>query len=163
MTLPLHTHHDNIIIILCTHLYRRWFDLYNDPDTGTLYHVFNGKYWDCKLRGDWHRCPDIYWHAHIYQRPHLLYFCESNSFNIISNTQGGVVSRKWTHLNCCCCCCMFYSFCFEVRSFHNIHAHTLFVHIASIHLCPSVCLSAVIHLFITKFNVVCFDQCWITI
>lgn len=42
------------------HFLDRWFDLYEDPDTKTSYHKFNGKYWDCKLRGDWSKCPDLY-------------------------------------------------------------------------------------------------------
>jgi hypothetical protein len=49
----LHTHTHTLF-------YHSWFDLYDDPDTNTQYHVFNGKYWDCKLRGDWHMCPDIF-------------------------------------------------------------------------------------------------------
>lgn len=38
----------------------RWFDLYDDPNTGTSYHRYNGKYWDAKLRSDWLACPDIF-------------------------------------------------------------------------------------------------------
>ena len=38
----------------------RWFNMYSDPDTKTSYYKFNGKYWDCKLRGDWVDCPDIF-------------------------------------------------------------------------------------------------------
>ena len=38
-----------------------WFDLCDDPDTNTKYHMFNGKYWEYKLKGDWSVCPDIFW------------------------------------------------------------------------------------------------------
>lgn len=41
-------------------LFCRWFDMYDDPDTKTSYYKFNGKYWDCKLRGDWVDCPNIF-------------------------------------------------------------------------------------------------------
>lgn len=37
-----------------------WFTKAEDPLTGSLFHNFNGTYWDCKERGDWSRCPDIY-------------------------------------------------------------------------------------------------------
>lgn len=37
-----------------------WFDMYDDPDTETSYHAFNGKYWECKLKNDWSTSPDIY-------------------------------------------------------------------------------------------------------
>ena len=39
---------------------RRWFDLYDDPDTMTTYHAYNGKYWDAKLNDDYSQCPDIF-------------------------------------------------------------------------------------------------------
>lgn len=37
-----------------------WFEEYNDPDTGTTYYAFNGKYWDAKLKNDYSMCPDIF-------------------------------------------------------------------------------------------------------
>ena len=41
-----------------------WFQKENDPITGSLLHVFNGKYWDCKSKQQWEGCPDIYlWSA----------------------------------------------------------------------------------------------------
>ena len=37
-----------------------WFQRQTDPITGSLLHVFTGKYWDCKARLQWDMCPDIY-------------------------------------------------------------------------------------------------------
>lgn len=38
----------------------RWFDSYDDSDTNTTYHAYNGKYWEAKLQSDWSQCPDIF-------------------------------------------------------------------------------------------------------
>lgn len=37
-----------------------WFQKETDPITGSLLHVYNGKYWDCKAKLQWDNCPDIY-------------------------------------------------------------------------------------------------------
>lgn len=53
----------------------RWFEMYNDPDTGTSYHAYKGKYWDCKLRSDWSASPDIFWiltSNYIYHRGNVM-------------------------------------------------------------------------------------------
>ena len=38
----------------------KWFQKEEDRQTGALIHVFTGEDWQCKDRGDWSRCPDIY-------------------------------------------------------------------------------------------------------
>ena len=37
-----------------------WFRLEDDPQTGGKVHVYNGRYWDCKARGDWSDCCNIF-------------------------------------------------------------------------------------------------------
>lgn len=37
-----------------------WFEKQKDPFTGTVIHMYNGKYWDCKEKQDWEECPDIF-------------------------------------------------------------------------------------------------------
>lgn len=37
-----------------------WFKKINDPYTNQPIHVFKNEYWDCKMRNDWSKCPDIY-------------------------------------------------------------------------------------------------------
>ncbi|KAK7505919.1 hypothetical protein BaRGS_00002641 [Batillaria attramentaria] len=37
-----------------------WFKKELDPITGNPLHMFNGKYWECKSKGQWDNCPDIY-------------------------------------------------------------------------------------------------------
>ncbi|XP_043289479.1 oxysterol-binding protein 1 isoform X2 [Venturia canescens] len=37
-----------------------WFEKQQDPYTDSLYHVYNGEYWECKKKGDWTRCPSIF-------------------------------------------------------------------------------------------------------
>ncbi|ELT99009.1 hypothetical protein CAPTEDRAFT_179200 [Capitella teleta] len=38
----------------------KWFRKDIDPVTGNPAYVYTGEYWDCKEKGDWSRCPDIY-------------------------------------------------------------------------------------------------------
>jgi hypothetical protein len=37
-----------------------WFKKEKEPWTGSVIHVYQGKYWECKERQDWSMCPDIY-------------------------------------------------------------------------------------------------------
>ncbi|XP_015592742.1 oxysterol-binding protein 1 isoform X2 [Cephus cinctus] len=37
-----------------------WFKKQQDPYMDTLCHMYNGEYWDCKNKGDWSRCPNIF-------------------------------------------------------------------------------------------------------
>ncbi|XP_050458461.1 oxysterol-binding protein 1 isoform X1 [Cataglyphis hispanica] len=37
-----------------------WFKKKQDPYTDSRCYVYNGEYWDCKSRGDWSRCPNIF-------------------------------------------------------------------------------------------------------
>ncbi|CAL1673032.1 unnamed protein product [Lasius platythorax] len=37
-----------------------WFRKKQDPFTNSRCYVYNGEYWDCKSRGDWSRCPNIF-------------------------------------------------------------------------------------------------------
>ncbi|XP_044740624.1 oxysterol-binding protein 1 [Chrysoperla carnea] len=37
-----------------------WFKKEEDPATGMIAHVYQHEYWDCKVRQDWSRCPDIF-------------------------------------------------------------------------------------------------------
>ncbi|XP_020283344.1 oxysterol-binding protein 1 isoform X3 [Pseudomyrmex gracilis] len=37
-----------------------WFKKKQDPYTDSRCYVYNGEYWDCKNRGDWSRCPNIF-------------------------------------------------------------------------------------------------------
>ena len=37
-----------------------WFTKIIDPFTKQPIHVFNNEYWDCKVKQDWKRCPDIF-------------------------------------------------------------------------------------------------------
>ncbi|KAL0267043.1 UNVERIFIED_CONTAM: hypothetical protein PYX00_009415 [Menopon gallinae] len=37
-----------------------WFKQEKDPITGSLIHVYNGKYWEAKAKKDWSMCPDIF-------------------------------------------------------------------------------------------------------
>ncbi|XP_014473466.1 PREDICTED: oxysterol-binding protein 1 isoform X2 [Dinoponera quadriceps] len=37
-----------------------WFKKKQDPYTDSRCYVFNGEYWDCKSKGDWSRCPNIF-------------------------------------------------------------------------------------------------------
>ena len=52
-----------IFFYLCVvdiYFHYRWFELYDDPDTGTSYYAFKGEYWNAKLNNDYSSCPDIY-------------------------------------------------------------------------------------------------------
>ncbi|XP_072750194.1 LOW QUALITY PROTEIN: oxysterol-binding protein 1 [Anoplolepis gracilipes] len=37
-----------------------WFRKKQDPFTDSRCYVYNGEYWDCKSKGDWSRCPNIF-------------------------------------------------------------------------------------------------------
>jgi hypothetical protein len=37
-----------------------WFKKVIDPYTNQPIHLFKNEYWDCKMRNDWKRCPDIF-------------------------------------------------------------------------------------------------------
>ncbi|KAJ9599602.1 hypothetical protein L9F63_009919, partial [Diploptera punctata] len=37
-----------------------WFKKEKESYTGSVIHMYQGKYWDCKERQDWSSCPDIY-------------------------------------------------------------------------------------------------------
>lgn len=37
-----------------------WFKKEKEPWTGSVIHMYQGKYWECKERQDWSMCPDIY-------------------------------------------------------------------------------------------------------
>ncbi|XP_034945715.1 oxysterol-binding protein 1 isoform X2 [Chelonus insularis] len=37
-----------------------WFTKQEDKFTDSLCHVYNHEYWECKNKGDWSRCPDIF-------------------------------------------------------------------------------------------------------
>ncbi|BFZ04680.1 hypothetical protein BsWGS_07718 [Bradybaena similaris] len=37
-----------------------WFKKERDGTTGSMMHVYNKLYWDCKARQDWSMCPDIF-------------------------------------------------------------------------------------------------------
>lgn len=37
-----------------------WFRKQEDPTTGTLVHVYQHEYWQCKSKQDWSRCPNIF-------------------------------------------------------------------------------------------------------
>lgn len=37
-----------------------WFSLQADPLSGLQIHIYNGKYWDCKKKQNWSKCPDIF-------------------------------------------------------------------------------------------------------
>lgn len=37
-----------------------WFKKEKEPWTGSVVHIYQGKYWECKERQDWSMCPDIY-------------------------------------------------------------------------------------------------------
>jgi hypothetical protein len=37
-----------------------WFKKTIDPYTNQPIHVFKNEYWDCKMKNDWSKCPDIY-------------------------------------------------------------------------------------------------------
>lgn len=38
----------------------KWFQKEEDVQTGAVIHAFTGEYWQCKEKGKWTRCPDIY-------------------------------------------------------------------------------------------------------
>ncbi|XP_044578176.1 oxysterol-binding protein 1 isoform X2 [Cotesia glomerata] len=37
-----------------------WFSKQEDKITGSLCHTYNHEYWECKNKGDWSRCPNIF-------------------------------------------------------------------------------------------------------
>jgi len=37
-----------------------WFKKEKEPWTGSVIHMYQNKYWECKERQDWSMCPDIY-------------------------------------------------------------------------------------------------------
>ncbi|XP_071449037.1 oxysterol-binding protein 1 isoform X4 [Hetaerina americana] len=37
-----------------------WFKKQTEPYTGKVFHVYQGKYWENKDKGDWSMCPDIF-------------------------------------------------------------------------------------------------------
>jgi hypothetical protein len=37
-----------------------WFVRKTDNVTGNPIHMYNGEYWDCKLKQDWSKCPNIF-------------------------------------------------------------------------------------------------------
>ncbi|KAG1705475.1 Oxysterol-binding protein 1 [Nymphon striatum] len=37
-----------------------WFKKQKEKWTGNPIHTYTGKYWDCKTRSDWSKCPDIF-------------------------------------------------------------------------------------------------------
>ncbi|KAK9874161.1 hypothetical protein WA026_002516 [Henosepilachna vigintioctopunctata] len=37
-----------------------WFEKKEDPETGTVSHIYKGNYWECKEKQDWSMCPDIF-------------------------------------------------------------------------------------------------------
>ncbi|XP_069684106.1 oxysterol-binding protein 1 isoform X5 [Periplaneta americana] len=37
-----------------------WFKKEKEPWTGSVIHMYQGKYWECKEQQDWSMCPDIY-------------------------------------------------------------------------------------------------------
>ncbi|KAK3084224.1 hypothetical protein FSP39_010268 [Pinctada imbricata] len=37
-----------------------WFEVKQDPVTGSPIHMYRGDYWECRETKDWKRCPDIY-------------------------------------------------------------------------------------------------------
>ncbi|XP_022106011.1 oxysterol-binding protein 1-like isoform X2 [Acanthaster planci] len=37
-----------------------WFDRKMDPLTKTVTHIYNNRYWECKEKGEWSECPDIF-------------------------------------------------------------------------------------------------------
>lgn len=43
-----------------------WFKQEKDPITGSLVHVYNGKYWEAKEKKDWSMCPDIFWYWSLF-------------------------------------------------------------------------------------------------
>ena len=49
-----------MVLYLEYNVFHRWFDQFEDSDTKTTYHRFNGKYWDAKLRNCWDNSPDIF-------------------------------------------------------------------------------------------------------
>lgn len=53
--------HNKIIINSSTHEYEPiWFKKVIDPYTNQPIHLFKNEYWDCKMRNDWKKCPDIF-------------------------------------------------------------------------------------------------------
>lgn len=52
---------NKIIINSSTHEYEPiWFKKVIDPYTNQPIHLFKNEYWDCKMRNDWKKCPDIF-------------------------------------------------------------------------------------------------------
>lgn len=37
-----------------------WFTKQEDKFTDSLCHMYNHEYWECKSKGDWSRCPNIF-------------------------------------------------------------------------------------------------------
>lgn len=37
-----------------------WFQRKKDKCTGVVSYVYNHQYWQCKKKGDWSQCPDIF-------------------------------------------------------------------------------------------------------
>ncbi|KAK2587462.1 hypothetical protein KPH14_003169 [Odynerus spinipes] len=37
-----------------------WFKKQQDPYTDSLCYMYSGEYWECKSKGDWSRCPNIF-------------------------------------------------------------------------------------------------------
>nr|XP_022340468.1 oxysterol-binding protein 1-like isoform X1 [Crassostrea virginica] len=37
-----------------------WFEMKQDPVTGSPIHVYKGQYWNCKEKSDWSSCPSIF-------------------------------------------------------------------------------------------------------
>lgn len=37
-----------------------WFKKQQDETSDGLVHVYRGDYWECKQKGDWSRCPEIF-------------------------------------------------------------------------------------------------------
>ncbi|XP_026672135.1 oxysterol-binding protein 1 isoform X4 [Ceratina calcarata] len=37
-----------------------WFKKEQDPYTDSLCYIYGGEYWECKSKGDWSRCPNIF-------------------------------------------------------------------------------------------------------
>ncbi|XP_014606256.1 PREDICTED: oxysterol-binding protein 1 isoform X1 [Polistes canadensis] len=37
-----------------------WFKKQQDPYTDSLCYMYSGEYWECKNKGDWSRCPNIF-------------------------------------------------------------------------------------------------------
>ncbi len=42
------------------HYESAWFKKTIDPYTNQPIHVFDNDYWECKMKKDWSRCPDIF-------------------------------------------------------------------------------------------------------